>query len=72
VDFSRDLKTDKAYLSKVLDEMQAKGIITKSVSVMDSRKYSIELTMSGKIMARNIQPLYNIINGKKGGNELWI
>jgi DNA-binding MarR family transcriptional regulator len=72
VALSRDLKTNSSYLSKLLDVMQSNGLVKKRASIVDSRKYSIELTMDGKMMARNIQPLYNMIIGRKGRSELWI
>ena len=61
---ARDLETDPAAMTRVLDRLEAKGLVARERSTTDRRVVQIALTPEGQAVAARVPPvLAEVLNG---------
>lgn len=61
---ARDLETDPASMTRVLDRLEAKGLVARERSTTDRRVVQIALTPEGQAVAARVPPvLADVLNG---------
>jgi len=61
---ARDLETDPAAMTRVLDRLEAKGLVARERSTTDRRVVQIALTPEGQAVAARVPPvLADVLNG---------
>ncbi|WP_374608738.1 MarR family winged helix-turn-helix transcriptional regulator [Diaphorobacter nitroreducens] len=61
---ARDLETDPAAMTRVLDRLEAKGLVARERSTTDRRVVQIALTPEGQAVAGRVPPvLAEVLNG---------
>lgn len=61
---ARELESDPAAMTRVLDRLQAKGLIVRERSTADRRVVHLSLTEAGQTMAALVPPvLADVLNG---------
>ena len=61
---ARDLETDPAAMTRVLDRLEAKGLVARERSTIDRRVVQIALTPEGQAVAARVPPvLAEVLNG---------
>ena len=65
---ARDLETDPAAMTRVLDRLVAKGLVARERSTTDRRVVQIALTSEGQAVAAQVPPvLADVLNGHLSG-----
>lgn len=61
---ARDLETDPAAMTRVLDRLEAKGLVARERSTTDRRVVQLALTPEGQVVAAQVPPvLADVLNG---------
>jgi len=61
---ARDLETDPASMTRVLDRLEAKGLVARERSTTDRRVVQLALTPEGQAVAAQVPPvLADVLNG---------
>lgn len=61
---ARDLETDPAAMTRALDRLEAKGLVTRERSTTDRRVVQLALTAEGRRIAALVPPvLADVLNG---------
>jgi DNA-binding MarR family transcriptional regulator len=61
---ARDLETDPAAMTRVLDRLEAKGLVARERSTTDRRVVQLALTPEGRAVAAQVPPvLADVLNG---------
>jgi len=61
---ARDLETDPAAMTRVLDRLEAKGLVARERSTTDRRVVQLALTPEGQAVAAQVPPvLAEVLNG---------
>ncbi len=55
---------DKATLGKVIDRLEAKALVDRSVSLKDRRARQLQLTEAGEAVLAKVQPLVDAVQGE--------
>ncbi|MEL0436448.1 MarR family winged helix-turn-helix transcriptional regulator [Phycobacter sp. K97] len=55
---------DKATLGKVIDRLETKALIDRSVSLTDRRARQLNLTKAGEEILAKVQPLVDVVQGE--------
>jgi DNA-binding MarR family transcriptional regulator len=56
------LGTDGAGMSRLLDRLEAKGVVVRQIAAGDRRSISIELTETGRAIAARATPAFQVVN----------
>lgn len=62
-DLARDLFIDSAAMKRMLDRLEAKGLLTRVTDMNDKRLFKLELTDAGKELVQKLPAIYSdVIN----------